>query len=107
MSWNEGQRCETRAWPHWQFSCPLHLHLPKWAGSRTFQLGDRVKLADTVADVVEKTFLYTKILTIKNEEVMVPSLQALGGSLVNYSAQRKQGKLILHTTVRRVACGEN
>lgn len=66
---------------------------------RPFQLGDRVKLADTVGDVMEKTFLYTKILTIKNEEVMVPSLQALGGSLVNYSAQGKQGKLILHTTV--------
>ena len=66
---------------------------------RPFQLGDRVKLADTVGDVIEKTFLYTKVLTIKNEEVMVPSLQALSGSLVNYSAKGKEGKLILHTTV--------
>jgi small-conductance mechanosensitive channel len=66
---------------------------------RPFQVGDRVKLADTVGDVTEKTFLYTKVLTIKNEEVMVPSLQALSGALVNYSAKGKEGKLILHTSV--------
>jgi len=66
---------------------------------RPFQLGDRVKLADTVGDVIEKTFLYTKVLTIKNEEVMVPSLQAIGGALVNYSARGREGHLILHTTV--------
>jgi small-conductance mechanosensitive channel len=66
---------------------------------RPFQLGDRVKLGDTVGDVVEKAFLYTKVLTIKNEEVMVPSLQALSGVLTNYSARARQGGLILHTTV--------
>jgi small-conductance mechanosensitive channel len=66
---------------------------------RPFQLGDRVKLGDTVGDIIEKTFLYTKVLTIKNEEVMVPSLQALSGSIVNYSTKGKEGKLILHTSV--------
>ncbi len=45
---------------------------------RSFQLGHRVKIADTVEDVIEKSFF---ILNIKNEEVMVPSLQALNGSL--------------------------
>lgn len=66
---------------------------------RPYRLGDRVKLGDTVGDVVERTFLYTKVLTIKNEEVVVPSLQALGGAMVNYSARAKQGGLILHTSV--------
>lgn len=66
---------------------------------RPFQLGERVKLGDTLGDVMERTFLYTKILTIKNEEVVVPSLQALSGSIVNYSAKARQGQLILHTTV--------
>jgi small-conductance mechanosensitive channel len=66
---------------------------------RPFRLGDRVKLGETVGDVIEKTFLYTKVLTIKNEEVMVPSLQAIGGALVNYSARGREGRLILHTTV--------
>jgi small-conductance mechanosensitive channel len=66
---------------------------------RPFQLGDRVKLGDTVGDVTEKTFLYTKVLTIKNEQVMVPSLQALSGALINYSAKAKDKGLILHTSV--------
>jgi small-conductance mechanosensitive channel len=66
---------------------------------RPFQLGERIKLGDTVGDVIEKTFLYTKILTIKNEEVVVPSLQTLGGAIINYSAKAKDGQLILHTTV--------
>jgi small-conductance mechanosensitive channel len=66
---------------------------------RPFQLGERVMLGDTVGDVTEKTFLYTKILTIKNEEVVVPSLQTLSGAMVNYSAKAKRGQLILHTTV--------
>lgn len=66
---------------------------------RPFQLGDRVKIGDTTGDVMEKTFLYTKILTIKNEEVIVPSLQALGGSMVNYSVRAAERRLILHTSV--------
>jgi small-conductance mechanosensitive channel len=66
---------------------------------RPFQLGDRVKLGDNVGDVVEKTFLYTKILTIKNEEVVVPSLQAFNGAMINYSARAKEPGLILHTTI--------
>jgi small-conductance mechanosensitive channel len=66
---------------------------------RPFHRGDRVKLGETVGDVIERTFLYTKLLTIKNEEVMVPSLQALSGTLTNYSARATQGGLILHTTV--------
>ncbi len=56
---------------------------------RPFRVGDRVKLGETTGDVTERRFLYTKILTIKNEEVIVPSLVALGGSLISYSARAK------------------
>ncbi|HVN78900.1 MAG TPA: hypothetical protein VMW38_07870 [Terriglobia bacterium] len=56
-------------------------------------------MGDTLGDVVERSFLYTKLLTIKNEEVIIPSLQALGGAIVNYSAEAKTKGLILHTTV--------
>jgi small-conductance mechanosensitive channel len=66
---------------------------------RPFQLGERVKMGDAVGDVLEKTFLYTKVLTIKNEVVVVPSLQALSGSIINYSSKASHGELILHTTV--------
>jgi small-conductance mechanosensitive channel len=66
---------------------------------RPFRLGDRVKVGEVQGDVLERTFLYTKVLTIKNEEVIVPSLQALGNAIVNYSARAKEAGLILHTTV--------
>jgi small-conductance mechanosensitive channel len=66
---------------------------------RPFQIGDRVKIGDTTGDVVEKTFLYTKVLTIKNEEVTVPSLLVLGTATVNYSAKAQNSGLILHTSV--------
>lgn len=66
---------------------------------RPFQIGDRVKVGDTTGDVQEKSFLYTKVLTIKNEEVVVPSLQVLSGAIVNYSARARSDGLILHTSV--------
>ena len=66
---------------------------------RPYHLGDRVKLGETEGDVVERRFAYTKVVTIKNEEVIVPSLQALSGAIINYSARAKNAGLILHTSV--------
>jgi small-conductance mechanosensitive channel len=66
---------------------------------RPFQLGERVRIGDTTGDVIERTFLYTKVLTIKNEEVIVPSLSALGTPMTNYSARAHGQGLILHTAV--------
>jgi small-conductance mechanosensitive channel len=66
---------------------------------RPFQIGERVKIGDTVGDVVERTFLYIKIRTIKNEQVIVPSLLALNNNMVNYSTAARTQGLILHTTV--------
>jgi small-conductance mechanosensitive channel len=64
---------------------------------RPFRRGDRVKMADTVGDIVDYTFLYTRVRTPKNEEVLVPNLQVLSSPIVNYSAVSEG--LILHTTV--------
>ncbi|MEJ2008961.1 MAG: mechanosensitive ion channel [Acidobacteriota bacterium] len=66
---------------------------------RPFQLGERVKIGETVGDVIERTFLYTKVLSIKNEEIIVPSLTALGSPMTNYSARAQAQGLILHTDV--------
>lgn len=66
---------------------------------RPFQLGERVRIGDTTGDVIERTFLYTKVLTIKNEEVILPSLTALGSPMTNYSAHARVEGLILHTSV--------
>lgn len=66
---------------------------------RPFQLGQRIRIGETTGDVIERTFLYTKVLSIKNEEIIVPSLTALGAPITNYSARAHAQGLILHTAV--------
>lgn len=66
---------------------------------RPFQLGDRVKIADTVGDVVEKTLLVTRIRTIKNVDITVPNAMVLSSHIINYSSTAKEGGVVLHTGV--------
>jgi small-conductance mechanosensitive channel len=66
---------------------------------RAFGVGDRVRVADTVGDVVEKSLLVTRIRTIKNVDVTVPNGLVLGSHIVNYSAIARKTGLILHTSV--------
>lgn len=66
---------------------------------RAFRVGDRVKIADTVGDVMEKTLLITRVRTIKNVEITIANAMVLNSHIVNYSTTAKDGELILHTTV--------
>ena len=66
---------------------------------RPFQVGDRVKIADTTGDVMEKTLLVTRIRTIKNVDVTIPNAMVLGSHLINFSSSAKNLGLILHTSV--------
>jgi len=67
--------------------------------SRSFSVGDRVKIADTMGDVIESGILSTKVVTIKNEEVTIPNAAILGSHIVNYTEMAESQGLILHTTV--------
>ncbi|WP_139956824.1 mechanosensitive ion channel family protein [Flavicella sediminum] len=66
---------------------------------RAFKIGDRVKIADTTGDVIEKTMLVTRIRTAKNEDITIPNASILNGSTINYSSSATNLGLILHTTV--------
>lgn len=66
---------------------------------RPFALGDRVRIGEATGDVLERALLYTRLRTIKNEEVTVPNSMVLTGSVVNYTAALAHGGLILHTEV--------
>ena len=66
---------------------------------RAFKIGDRVKIGDTVGDVISKTMLVTHVRTIKNEDVTIPNAAILNGSTVNYSSSANDLGLILNTTV--------
>ena len=64
-----------------------------------FRTGDRVKVADTIGDVMERTLLVTRIRTIKNVDVTIPNSMVLGSHLINFSSSAKNLGLILHTSV--------
>ncbi|MGI4829983.1 MAG: mechanosensitive ion channel family protein [Janthinobacterium lividum] len=65
--------------------------------TRAFRLGDRVQIADTVGDVIEKTLLATHIRTSKNVNVTVPNGLVLASQITNYSRSTPDKPLILAT----------
>ena len=66
---------------------------------RAYKIGDRVKIGDTVGDVVEKTMLVTRVRTIKNEDVTIPNASIMNGSTVNYTSSAQELGLILNSMV--------
>lgn len=66
---------------------------------RPFRIGDRVKIADTMGDIIEKTLLVTRVRTIKNVDISIPNSMVLGSHIINFSSSAKEKGLILHTTV--------
>lgn len=66
---------------------------------RVFQVGDRVKIADFVGDVVATRLQVVHLRTVKNEEIVVPSSMIINSHVINYSSLAKERGLILHTAV--------
>jgi small-conductance mechanosensitive channel len=64
-----------------------------------FRPGDRVKIADTIGDVVEQNLLVVRVRTIKNVEITIPNSTVLGHHIVNYSRNAEDQGLVLHSTV--------
>lgn len=66
---------------------------------RPFKLGDRVKIADTMGDVIEKTLLVTRVRSIKNVDISIPNSMVLSSHIINFSSSAQDSGLILHTSV--------
>mgnify|MGYP001470829763 CR=1 FL=1 len=64
-----------------------------------FRDGDRVKIGDTIGDVIGRTLLVTRIRTIKNVDISIPNSMVLSSHLINFSSVAKEQGLILHTSV--------
>ena len=64
-----------------------------------FRMNDRVRIADTVGDVVHISLLATRIKTIKQEVITVPNGLVLGSHIINYSSSGTDPGLILHSTI--------
>ncbi|MEE4173564.1 MAG: mechanosensitive ion channel family protein [Xanthomonadales bacterium] len=67
--------------------------------TRAFKIGDRVRIADTEGDIIERSAFVTRLRTPKNEEVAIPNAMVMANHIVNFSAQAKEEGVMLHTTV--------
>ncbi|MBX9951292.1 MAG: mechanosensitive ion channel family protein [Candidatus Obscuribacterales bacterium] len=67
--------------------------------TNAFKFGDRVKIADTVGDIVEKNLFVTKVRTPKNEVVSIPNGTIMTTNVTNYSTLAREKQLILYTSV--------
>jgi small-conductance mechanosensitive channel len=66
---------------------------------RALKVGDRVKIGDAIGDVIATRLQVTHLRSFKNEEIIIPNSQILGGDVINYSSLARAHGLILHTEV--------
>ncbi len=67
--------------------------------TRAFKIGDRVRIAETEGDIIEKPLIATRIRTNKNVEVSIPNSMVMGAHIVNYSSSAASRGLVLHSSV--------
>jgi small-conductance mechanosensitive channel len=66
---------------------------------RSFKIGDRVRIADTMGDVEDKNLLVTRVKTVKNEHITIANSMILGSHVVNYSKAAQEDGVIFYTSV--------
>jgi small-conductance mechanosensitive channel len=66
---------------------------------RAFRIGDRIKVGEHVGTVMERKLMVTRLLSPKNEEIVIPNSEMLSSNIVNFSTLAKTQGVILHTTV--------
>jgi small-conductance mechanosensitive channel len=69
---------------------------------RPFKLQDRIKIGDIIGNVIEKTPIVTRILTLKNEIVTIPNGTVINSQITNLSESARTRGLILHFDI---TCG--
>ena len=67
--------------------------------SRSYRVGDRVKIGDTVGEVVALGAFTTRVRTIKDEEVIIPNAIVQSGAVVNYARYAGETGVQVHTEV--------
>ncbi|AFY69123.1 MscS Mechanosensitive ion channel [Thalassoporum mexicanum PCC 7367] len=69
--------------------------------TRSFQIGDRIKIGNVTGNVEEKMLLVTRIRTFENTVVTIPNANLLSDNIVNYSATIRDHNtpVLLSTTI--------
>ena len=68
--------------------------------TRSFKIGDVIKVGETQGVVLERRLYITRIKTPKNHIVTIPNSTILSGHVINLSQEVREGEgLILHTSI--------
>jgi small-conductance mechanosensitive channel len=67
--------------------------------SRSFRIGDWVRIGETVGEVVESTLLVTRVRTARNVRITIPNGSVMGQSIENFSAPGRGRAVIFSTAV--------
>jgi small-conductance mechanosensitive channel len=66
---------------------------------RPFKIGDRIKIKDITAFVVEKSPFVVRLRNLRNENITFPNLTILNSEVINYNTSGEEEGLILHAKV--------
>lgn len=64
-----------------------------------FKEGDRIKVGDVVGTVEDVRLMVTRVVTPKNERVILPNSTILNTDIINYSQMAADRGVVLHSTV--------
>ncbi len=67
--------------------------------TRSFQIGDRVRIGETLGDVVARTLLVTRVRTLTNVEVTIPNSQVMSGQVLNFSTMAAESGVALQVKI--------
>ncbi|MEJ2123104.1 MAG: mechanosensitive ion channel [Alphaproteobacteria bacterium] len=66
---------------------------------RAYEIGDWIRVGETVGEVVGRSLLVTRLRTWKNETVAIPNSQITTMEVANFTDLAKERGLILHANV--------
>jgi small-conductance mechanosensitive channel len=64
-----------------------------------FKKGDLIRVDDQIGFVVKQEILVTRLLSHKNEEIVIPNSVLQNSKIINFSARERDHRLILHAKV--------
>ena len=67
--------------------------------TRSFQVGDRVRIGEVTGDVLGRSLLVTRIRTLANVEVTIPNAQVMNGQVLNFTTHAQETGVALQASV--------
>jgi small-conductance mechanosensitive channel len=64
-----------------------------------FKDGDIIRVGDVMGRVVETKLMITRVITVKNESIVIPNSNILNSNVINYSVLAREQGLVIHSTV--------